>query len=230
MVSDRKPGGAESRDRGRRRRESPAVARERRAEVEDPNVVLEAALRFLEVRQRSVAEVRRRLTRAGYREDLVTGVIARLGDLGVLDDEAFAQAWIESRDRAHPRGEHALMLELRQKGLDAATISAALLARREAAVRWDADTGDASDPEAGPQPSADEAAARKLLARHARALDRIVDPRARRQRAYALLARNGFGPEIAADLAREESIAGVEDDQARVSSGRPPRPQGCRPA
>src|SRR3989337_959520 len=52
--------------------------------------------------------------------------MARLGDLGLLDDEAFALAWIESRDRAHPRGEHALMLELRQKGLDATTIAAAL--------------------------------------------------------------------------------------------------------
>jgi hypothetical protein len=43
-------------------------------------------------------------------------------------------------------------------------------------------------------PSADEAAAERLLARHARALDRVADPRARRQRAYALLARNGFDP------------------------------------
>lgn len=202
MLSDRNPGDTESQVRGRRR-ESPAVARARRAEVDDPTVVFEAAIRFLEVRQRSVAEVRRRLTRAGYREDLVTGVIERLGDLGILDDEAFARAWIESRDRAHPRGEHALMLELRQKGLDAATIAAALRARREATVRWDAEADESTDAEAGPQPSADEAAARKLLARHARTLDRIVDLRARRQRAYALLARNGFGPEIAAAVARE---------------------------
>jgi regulatory protein len=187
------------------------VARARRAEVDDPNVVLEAALRFLEVRQRSVAEVRRRLARAGYREELVTGVIARLGDLGVLDDEAFARAWIESRDRAHPRGEHALMLELRQKGLDASTIAGALRTRREDAVRWNAETGDGTDAEEGPGASADEAVARKLLARHARALDRIVDPRARRQRAYALLARNGFGPEVAAAVARELLAANDAD-------------------
>jgi SOS response regulatory protein OraA/RecX len=53
------------------RRESLAARRAKKAEVDDPDVVLEAALRFLEVRQRSVAEVRRRLTSAGYREDLV---------------------------------------------------------------------------------------------------------------------------------------------------------------
>ncbi|MCI0583716.1 MAG: recombination regulator RecX [Chloroflexi bacterium] len=194
-----------------RRRESVAEGRAKKAEVEDPTVVLEAALRFLEVRQRSVAEVRRRLTRAGYREELVTGVIARLGDLGFLDDEAFAQAWIESRDRAHPRGEHALMLELRQKGLEAPTIAAALRARREAAVRWDADAGDGT--ELGPVRSADEDAARRLLARHGRALERIMDPRSRRQRAYALLARHGFSPEVAAQFAAEvaRSASAVED-------------------
>ncbi|HEU4573028.1 MAG TPA: RecX family transcriptional regulator, partial [Candidatus Limnocylindrales bacterium] len=90
------------------RRVSPAERREQRAAVDDPAVVLEAAARFLEARSRSVAEVRRRLTRAGYRADLIEGAIERLGDLGMLDDEAFGRAWVESRDRARPRGEIAL--------------------------------------------------------------------------------------------------------------------------
>ena len=63
---------------------------------------------FLEPRARSVAEVRRRLTGAGYRADLVDGVIERLLEFGMLDDEAFARAWVESRDRARPRGERAI--------------------------------------------------------------------------------------------------------------------------
>jgi hypothetical protein len=56
---------------------------------------------------------------------------------------------------------------------------------------------------AGDEPvlSPDEVAAHRLLARHASALARISDPRARRQRTYALLARNGFDPEIASRLA-----------------------------
>ena len=45
-------------------------------------------------------------------------------------------------------------------------------------------------------PSADEAAAERLLARNARSLARVADPRQRRQKAYALLARNGFDPEV----------------------------------
>jgi regulatory protein len=177
-----------------RRRESFAEKRERRAAVDDPAVVLEAAARFLEARARSIGEVRRRLTSAGYRADLVEGAITRMTELGMLDDGAFARAWVESRDRARPRGERALADELRVRGVDRTVIVEALDERRESAAA----SGDASDDEA--PPSADEAAAERLLARNARALARVADPRARRQRAYALLARNGFDPGVCATL------------------------------
>jgi regulatory protein len=144
-----------------------------------------------------VAEVRRHLVSAGYRPALVEGAIARLLELGMLDDEAFARAWVESRDRARPRGAIALRRELRLKGIAAETIEAVIEARAEAAIA----------PEDGVD--VDEAAARRLLERHRRALDRIADPRSRRQRAYALLARNGFDPEICARLAR---VAGEPGD------------------
>jgi regulatory protein len=111
----------------------------------------------------------------------------------MLDDAAFARAWVESRDRARPRGERALADELRLRGVDRAVIVEALEERRVASA-----AGDAADDEAAP--SADEAAAERLLARNARTLARVVDPRARRQRAYALLARNGFDPGVCATL------------------------------
>ena len=76
------------------RREGIAEKRERLAAVEDPAIVFEAALRFLEPRQRSIGEVRRRLTRVGYREGLVEGAIVRLVELGMLDDGEFTAAWI----------------------------------------------------------------------------------------------------------------------------------------
>jgi regulatory protein len=179
------------------RRETYAERRERHAAVDDPAVVLEAAARFLEVRPRSVAEVRRRLTSAGYRADLVEGAITRMGDLGVLDDEAFARAWIESRDRTRPRGERALREELRLKGIDR-EIADRLLDERRA--------GDDAPPP-------DRAAAERLIEKHARTLDRIADPRRRRERAYALLARNGFDPETCRDVAarvaaRDEELDG----------------------
>ena len=49
--------------------------------------------------------------------------------------------------------------------------------------------------------SVDRAAAERLIAKHQRALARITDPRQRRQRAYALLARNGFDPEVCREVA-----------------------------
>ena len=91
-----------------RRRETIAERRDRRGAVEDPDLVLAAAARFLEARSRSVVEVRRRLTGAGYRPALVDGAIESLLELGMLDDRAFAAAWVASRDRARPRGERVL--------------------------------------------------------------------------------------------------------------------------
>jgi regulatory protein len=167
-----------------RRREHPAAARERRAAVDDPEVVLAAALRFLEARSRSIAEVRRRLTGAGYQPELVEGAVARLVELGMLDDAAFGAAWLESRDRARPRGERALRQEMRIKGLDGALVDDLLVER--------AASGE----------DVDRVGAERVLTRHAAALARVTDPRARRQRAYALLARNGFDPETCAAAVR----------------------------
>jgi regulatory protein len=189
-----------------RRRESFAEKRERRAAVDDPAVVLEAAARFLEARARSIGEVRRRLTSTGYRPDLVEGAITRLGELGMLDDEAFARAWVESRDRARPRGERALADELRLRGVDRAVIVAALDERREASAATESDDDEIA-------PSADEAAAIRLLERNSRLLARVVDPRARRQRAYALLARNGFDPGVCAALAARLTDRSEDDSE-----------------
>ena len=182
----------------RARRESFAERRERRAAVDDPAVVLEAAARFLEVRSRSVSEVRRRLGGAGYRADLVDGAIARMTELGMLDDEAFARTWVESRDRARPRGERAIREELRLKGIDRETIDVVLGERRDRALASSAAGAGEDD---GEPASADRTAAERLLAKNSRALARVADPRQRRQRAYALLARHGFDPETCREVA-----------------------------
>lgn len=184
-----------------RSRETPAEGRARRGAVDDPVVVLEAAARFLEVRPRSEAEVRRRLRDAGYRADLVAGALERLVELGYLDDAAFARAWVESRDRAHPRGARALRDELRRKGVATDDIEAALAAREAAATGDDQAEPDSvrgAGERAGSAASDAEAAAR-LLARRCAPLLREPDPRKRRTKAYALLARSGFDPDVCRD-------------------------------
>ena len=179
------------------RRDTPAERRAAKAEIDDPAVVFEAALRFLEARARSQSEVRRRLTYAGYRPELVDGAVVRLVELGLLDDETFARAWVESRDRARPRGERALRRELALKGIEREVADEVLEERRETA---------------GEDVDVDLEAARHLIARNLRALERVADPRARRQRAYALLARNGFGPDVCRQ-ASAEVVAGPGDDE-----------------
>lgn len=86
----------------------------------------ERALRFLAPRPRSVAEVRRHLTRHGFTPEAVDAAIDRLIDRGYLDDQAFARYWISQRQAFSPRGARALRAELRQKGIDTDTLSAAL--------------------------------------------------------------------------------------------------------
>jgi regulatory protein len=162
--------------------------------------VVEAAVRFLEPRPRSTAEVRRRLGSAGYREDLVEQTVERLTELGVLDDESFAHDWVRSRDRAHPRGERALRSELRAKGIAEETIDRVLDERR----------GDESA--AALEAVPEEEAARRLLGRKDAFLRRAGDPRLLRQRAYTLLVRNGFAPDLAWRLAAGTVADGDDGD------------------
>jgi regulatory protein len=186
----------------RERRETAVARRARRAEVSDPDVVMEAAATFLSVRSRSVEETRRRLRHLGYPPALCDQVVDRLVALGYLDDLAFARAWVESRDRARPRGEVALRRELQLKGISDGTIADVLAQRARTAVEHDA-----TEPESARD--ADREAAHKLIDRRAASLRREADPRRRRQKAYALLARNGFTPDVCHEVA--SSVVGQDE-------------------
>jgi len=178
--------------------------RDRRAEVTDSDVVMDAAAAFLAVRPRSEAETRRRLLHLGYPAALCDSVVGRLTELGYLDDRAFARAWVESRDRARPRGSLALRRELQQKGVPGQTIDEVLADRAGTAAgqtvtRARAVVAGAADAMVDPGTRAagvEEMAARRLLERRASSLRREDDPRKRRQKAYALLARHGFPPDV----------------------------------
>jgi SOS response regulatory protein OraA/RecX len=197
------------------RRAKAAERRARRAEVTDPDVAMEAAAAFVAVRPRSISETSRRLRHLGYRPDIVNVVLARLVELGYLDDREFARAWVESRDRVRPRGQIALRAELGLKGISREIVESVLAERAEG----DADSGvtGAGHADSGVSgighPAPERAAAERLLARRRSALDREPDLRKRRQKAYALLARNGFDPETCRDVAATIVAAGGADEQ-----------------
>ena len=165
--------------------ESVKAARDARGAITDPGPVMEAAATFLATRPRSTTETTRRLKHLGYPHTLVEDVVTRLVEVGYLDDETFARTWVESRDRARPRGESALRRELYLKGIERQVIDAVLGERLDAAQDGDPN----------------KSAATALLERKRATLVREPDERKRRQKAYALLARNGFDPETCREVA-----------------------------
>nr|BBH94155.1 regulatory protein RecX [Thermogemmatispora argillosa] len=78
---------------------------------------LDRALNYLSFRPRSRQEVHQYLRRRGTAPDLIEAVLARLTELKLVDDRAFATFWVESRERFHPEGAQALRSELRARGV-----------------------------------------------------------------------------------------------------------------
>lgn len=76
------------------------------------------ALRLLARRRRSQGEMRVYLRRKLVDEEISQIVIDRLLRERLLDDQAFAEAWISDRNLIKPRSTKMLALELRKKQID----------------------------------------------------------------------------------------------------------------
>jgi regulatory protein len=86
----------------------------------------DATLNFLSYRPRSEDEVRRYLYRRKVPPSMSERVLARLRDSKLIDDQAFAQYWVENRETFSPRSGRALRSELRSKGIDDSTIASSI--------------------------------------------------------------------------------------------------------
>lgn len=84
------------------------------------------ALDYLSYRPRSRAEIDTYLQKRGMSEGQIEVIIGRLERAGLLDDKAFAEFWVENRERFRPRGLRALRYELWSKGLSDEIIEQAL--------------------------------------------------------------------------------------------------------
>lgn len=127
------------------------------------------AVDFIGYRPRSVAEVRRRLSRAGVDEENILQIVANLQGAGLLDDASFSKEWVESRLRSAPKSRRMMAWELRQKGVAQGVIDETL----QAADVDDAETA--------------QKMARQRLPRLAG-----LDAFARKRKLSEYLARNGF--------------------------------------
>ncbi|MDN6535587.1 MAG: recombination regulator RecX [Corynebacterium variabile] len=87
------------------------------------------ATRLINHRDRSEAELRRRLTEAleeGEDPRLVDTVVSRCLDNGMLDDERFAHEWVRQRQHNQKKSVSVLRRELRDKGVASPVIEDAL--------------------------------------------------------------------------------------------------------
>ncbi|HVF53763.1 MAG TPA: regulatory protein RecX [Actinomycetota bacterium] len=92
----------------------------------DRKGALEKAGRLLSVRPRTEHELRIKLTVFGAEADVIEATIARLHELRLIDDVAFARQWVEERRGRKSRSTAALIAELGSKGIDRATAEEAL--------------------------------------------------------------------------------------------------------
>jgi regulatory protein len=133
------------------------------------------------------------LAKRGIPEEAATAVLDRFTEVGLIDDAAFARAWVGSRQAGRGLARRALSAELRAKGVDAEVASAAL-EELDPQEEWDA--------------------ARRLVARRLPSLQRFDRVTAER-RLLGMLARKGYGGGLAGYVVREALDArGDADDEA----------------
>lgn len=155
-----------------------AMDPERLQEVELADGVSRAMMeahRLIDHRMRTRRELAVRLRSKGRPDEVIDQVLDRLEHAGLIDDGRFARLWIDERLRRRPAGLSLLRRELRQKGIDAEVVDAAL---EESASRE------------GESERAYEAL-RRQSHRYAR-----LDRDAAHRRMVAFLGRRGFGQAV----------------------------------
>jgi regulatory protein len=166
---------------------------ERLLAADEPDRATTSALNLLTHRSRSERELRQRLRQKGYTTPAIDATIQRVRDWGYLDDERFAEAWVEQRQASRPRSRRALAGELREKGVDREIIEAAI---KHAEI--------------------DEVADARVLALDKWRKDQGQPPEKRRQRTASYLARRGYSWQVAKQVIEE--LAGEDLSDERESS------------
>ena len=83
-------------------------------------------LDYLSYRPRSEWEVREYLRKREISSSAIDTVVNALCEVNLIDDNAFAQYWLENRAQFRPKGKRVLTRELRQKGVSSQLIDEAL--------------------------------------------------------------------------------------------------------
>ncbi len=148
-------------------------------------------LRLLTGSPRTRGQLAEALRKRDIPEDAAVAVLDRFEEAGLIDDAAFADAWVESRHHGRGLARRALARELRTRGVDSVLIDDAvskLGSEREAET------------------------ARELVARKLRAT-RGLERDKRIRRLAGMLARKGYPEGLALRVVREALEAEGEDPE-----------------
>jgi SOS response regulatory protein OraA/RecX len=133
------------------------------------------------------------LAKKGVPEDAAATVLDRFAEVGLIDDAAFAAAWVSSRQSGRGLARRALASELRAKGVDG-EVAAAAVEQVDPQDEWDS--------------------ARRLVERKLPSMSRLDRVTAER-RLMGMLARKGYGGGLAGYVVREAlDAAGAAEDAA----------------
>lgn len=160
-----------------------------RDEPGDPESAARAiCLRALTGAAKTRAQLAELLARRGVPDDAADTVLDRFSEVGLIDDAAFARAWVSSRQAGRGLGRRALRAELQAKGVDAEVVAEAVAVVDEEDER---------------------AAAHRLVQRRLPGMRRLDRATASR-RLVGMLARRGYGGGLAAAVVREALAYGEE--------------------
>ncbi|MFE3942455.1 recombination regulator RecX [Streptomyces sp. NPDC059118] len=171
---------------------SPSSSRAEKGEPRDPvEQARNICLRLLTGTPRTRKQLADALRKREIPDEVAEEVLSRFEDVGLIDDAAFADAWVESRHHGRGLARRALVRELRTKGVDSAVID-------EAVGQLDSEQ--------------EEATARELVGRKLRST-RGLDRDKRLRRLAGMLARKGYGEGMALRVVRQALEEEGEDTE-----------------
>jgi regulatory protein len=142
---------------------------------------LRTAYSFLNKRERTAAEVDRRLRHERFSSETIARTLALLHDEGTLDDHRFARLFTDDKRTLEGWGSERIRRVLVQRGIDPDTVAAAVDASR------------------GEGESSSEGERERALAVLQRRFPERPRNRRDRDRALAVLLRKGYEPELAVE-------------------------------
>jgi len=195
------PSGDQSRDQSGDPQDGGPLSSSRAEKGEPPGDPAERAraicLRLLTGTPRTRKQLADALRKREIPDDVADEVLSRFEEVGLINDSAFADAWVESRHHGRGLARRALARELRTKGVDSTLID-------EAVGQLDSEQ--------------EEATARELVARKLRST-RGLDRDKRLRRLAGMLARKGYSEGMALRVVRQALEEEGEDTEGLGDEG-----------